>query len=252
MTASARTVPPPTKGELDLPPLFRLLTLREAGDAFTHAQAVADEMGAGTIVWTRRFDLVEFAVVLEPDEPLERARRAFYAGMTALTDALAAHAPPERTLAVDWPDSVLFEGGLIGGGRLAAPEGTGEQEAPRWLVFGAMLRSHAMTEIEPGLHTMGASLTDEGFEDADAGRIIESFSRHLMVAVDEWQGDGFDRLARRYLESVPVEQGERRAIDGNGDLLIWRPGAAQPERQALRAALAAQKWFDPEAREPFL
>ena len=34
-----------------------------------------------------RFDLAEFAVVLEPDEPLRTARRAFYAGMVALTEA---------------------------------------------------------------------------------------------------------------------------------------------------------------------
>lgn len=250
MSASARSAT--LRDELDLPSLFRLVTLREAGDAFAHAQAVAGELGAGTIVWTRRFDLVEFAVVLEPDEPLKGARRSLYAGMTALADALSAHAPPEREITIDWPDSLLFERGLVGGGRLAVPGGTEEDDVPAWLVFGAMLRTHAMTEIEPGLHAIGASLTDEGFEDADAGRIIESFSRHLMVAIDEWQGDGFERLARRYLESVPAEAGMRRRIDGNGDLLIWRPGSGQPERHALQPALAAQEWFDPQTREPRL
>ena len=67
--------------EIRLPPPFSLVTLREVGDAFAHASAIAAEQGAGTLVYVGRFDLAEFAVVLEPDEPLRGARRAFYAGM---------------------------------------------------------------------------------------------------------------------------------------------------------------------------
>src|SRR3954449_637499 len=111
---------------LDLPPGFRVVTLREVGDAFAHAKANAAELGAGTLVFVGRFDLAEFAVVLEPDEPLRLARRAFYAGMTALADALAAHAPPEKPMTIDWPDAIRIDGGLIGGGRLAWPENADE------------------------------------------------------------------------------------------------------------------------------
>ena len=55
-----------------LPPPFTLVTLREVGDAFAHAMTIAPEQGAGTLVYVGRFDLAEFAVVLEPDEPLPR------------------------------------------------------------------------------------------------------------------------------------------------------------------------------------
>src|SRR4029453_11427616 len=98
---------------LDLPPGFRVVTLREVGDAFAHAKANAAELGAGTLVFVGRFDLAEFAVVLEPDEPLRTARRAFYAGMAALTDALMAHAPPEKPVTIEWPGSIRIDGGLI-------------------------------------------------------------------------------------------------------------------------------------------
>ena len=94
------------KPALDLPPPFRLLTLREVGDAFAHATRVAAQEGAGTLVHVGRFDLVEFAVVLEPDEPLKTARRSLYAGVAALGDALAVHAPPELPITFDWPDAV--------------------------------------------------------------------------------------------------------------------------------------------------
>src|ERR1043165_9493228 len=123
---------------LDLPPGFRLVTLREVGDAFAHATANAAELGAGTLVFVGRFDLAEFAVVLEPEEPLRTARRAFYAAMAALTDALVAHAPPEKPITIDWPTAIRVDGGLVGGGRLAWPDGAREDEPPAWLVFGAM------------------------------------------------------------------------------------------------------------------
>src|ERR1700754_2978708 len=114
----------PFAAALELPPGFRLVTLREVGDAFAHAKANAAELGAGTLVHVGRFDLAEFAVVLEPEEPLCTARRALYAGMAALGNALAAHAPPEKPISFDWPDAVRVDGGLVGGGQLAWPAGT--------------------------------------------------------------------------------------------------------------------------------
>src|SRR3974377_768010 len=106
---------------LDLPPSFRLVALREVGDAFKHPRAHASELGAGTLVFVGRFDLAEFAVILEPDEPLVSARRAFYACMVALGDALAVSAPPEKPVVIEWPDAVFVDRGLIGGGRVGWP-----------------------------------------------------------------------------------------------------------------------------------
>src|SRR5713101_5699671 len=115
---------------LDLPPPFRLVALREVGDAFAYACANAAEFGAGTLVLVGRFDLAEFAVVLEPDEPLAVARLAFYAGMVALGDALAAGAPPEKPITIEWPDAIAIDRGLVGGGRLAWPDGCAESTVP--------------------------------------------------------------------------------------------------------------------------
>lgn len=49
---------------IHLPPPFTLVRLRESHDAFAHAVDLADETGAGTLVYVGRFDLAEFAVVL--------------------------------------------------------------------------------------------------------------------------------------------------------------------------------------------
>jgi len=236
--------------ELTLPPLFTLVRLRELGDAFAHAQSIAAEQGAGTLVYVGRFDLAEFAMVLEPDEPLRKARRTLYAGMTALADALAVHAQPETAITIDWPDSISVNAGLVGGGRLAWPQGIKEDETPPWLVFGAMIRTVSVSGIEPGLNPLVTALEEEGFTDAMSDKVLESFARHFMVAVDSWQEKGFGAVAQSYLEQLPRESGLRRDIDDNGDLLVRRMGKAKVERKQLLPRLAAPAWYDPARRGP--
>ncbi len=237
---------------IELPPPFRLVTLREVGDAFAYACANAAQEGAGTLVHVGRFDLAEFAVVLEPDEPLRVARRSFYAGMVALADALAAVAPPETPLSIEWPDTVRVNLGLVGGGRLAWPQGADENERPEWLVFGAMIRIVSLGEGEAGLRPLVSALEEEGFEGHAADEIVAAFARHLMVALDSWQERGFAGVKAAYLPYLAPhwEKSVRRDIDESGDLLIRRMGKADVERKKLLPALAEPSWFDPGARGP--
>ena len=241
-----------TEQTLDLPPGYTLVALRELGDAFAHARKIAAEAGAGTLVWVRRYDLVEFAVILEPDEPLKSARRAFFAGMNAVADAIAAHCPPEREISFDWPDAVRFDAGLLGGGRLGWPAECTEDDIPAWLVFGMILRAAAMAHVPEVQAASGVSLLSEGFEMVDTDAIIESFTRHLMTAFDRWKEHGFEAIARDYLERLPKRKaGERRGIDVNGDLLVSVPaGSGAPERSSLVDALGRANWYDPQARGP--
>ncbi|MEA2874014.1 MAG: hypothetical protein QOH67_3990 [Hyphomicrobiales bacterium] len=236
--------------KIALPPPFTLVTLREVGDAFAHAAKIAPEQGAGTLVYVGRFDIVEFAVVLEPDEPLRSARRALYTGMTALVDALLAFAPPEKPIAIAWPDAIRIDGGLVGGGRLAWPKDAREDEPPDWLVFGGMIRTVSMTGNDPGLHPLASALEEEGFTDVAAAELVASFARHLMVHIDSLQEYGFGAIARDYLKRLPPESGVRRDIDENGDLLVRRTGKSEAQRMALASALATPSWLDPKSGGP--
>jgi biotin-(acetyl-CoA carboxylase) ligase len=226
--------------------------LREVGDAFSHAIEIASASGAGTLVYVGRFDLAEFAVVLEPDEPLRTARRAFHAGMVALTDALRAYAPPNKTVTIDWPDAIRVDGGLVGGGRLGWPASAKEDEPPPWLVFGAMIRTVSMTGEEPGVHPLGSALEQEGFGEPGAVQVTESFARHLMLALDTWRVDGFGGVAREYLSRLSRQGRASRRIDEQGDLLTHRIGADGTERNDLLRALAAPSWLDPKLGGPRL
>src|SRR5262245_54398983 len=247
MPSPSRT---PTRRQVDLPPPFQLVRLREVGDAFRHATTIAADAGAGTLVYVGRFDLAEFAIVLEPEEPLHRARRAFYAGMVALRDALVAQAPPERPITFAWPDAIHVDGGLLGGGRLGWPPDSVESATPAWLVFGASIRTVGLGEQEAGLRSLATALDAEGFEEAGSDRLIESFARHLMVAVDAWRANEFASVIATYLAHLTVEKGASPSLAGNGDLLIkWR-GQREPDRHDLAAALAVPSWLDPATGGP--
>ena len=246
----AGTAHSPLASELILPPPFSVVRLREVGDAFAHAASIAAERGAGTLVYVGRFDLAEFAVVLEPDEPLAKARRAFYAGMAALAHALIAHAQPNTSVTIEWPDALRVNQGLVGGGRLAWPHGAAEDQTPAWLVFGGMIRTVSMTGLEPGLNPLVTALEEEGFSEVLSGHLVESFARNFMHITDSWQESGFGAVAKSYLERLPREQGVRRDIDENGNLLIRRMGKVDAVRQDLLPRLGEPAWFDARARGP--
>ncbi len=237
--------------DLDLPPGFTQIHLRESRDAFEHACAIARDSGAAALVKVSRYDLIEFAIVLEPDEKLATARRAFFAGMNALADCLAIHMPPECELTFGWPGCVRLDGAVLGGGRLGWPQNCPETDRPDWLVFGAMLRAADMTHIDPGFSPGTTTLTAEGFETIDGDRIIEGFARHLMTAFDRWNERGFRAVGEDYLAHLPKKlAAEKRILDANGDLLTSFPAGGAPERLSLLEGLQAASWYDRIQRMP--
>jgi hypothetical protein len=240
-----------TRVDLDLPPLYRLVTLRELHDAHAYGVRHAGELGGGTLVWVRRFDVAEFAVVLEPDEPLKPMRSVFFAGMNALGDALAVMAPPETPVAFAWPDAVKVDGAVVGGGRLAWPAGVAEDEPPPWLVFSAMISVRAMHRGDPGRRPDVTTLEEEGFEEPEAGRLIGAFARAFMAALDSWQEEGPGKEGRRYLALLEKREGGDPQLSPEGDLLVGQGDKGAPSRQSLAEALASPSWLDPETGLPW-
>jgi biotin-(acetyl-CoA carboxylase) ligase len=235
--------------ELALPPPYQAVRLREFGDAFAHAAMLAPRTGAGTLVYVGRFDCAEFAVVLEPAEPLSRARRVFYAGMGALADAIAAAAPPETAIHIKWPDQLYVNWGLVGGGRLAWPENADDTDIPAWLVFGATIRTAWTKHIDPGRTPAVTALGEEGFAEISSVRIVEGFARNLMHVLDVWQDSGFAAAVKPYLERLARESEQGCEIGDNGDLLL-RAASGAIERQALLPKLDAPAWLDLASKEP--
>jgi biotin-(acetyl-CoA carboxylase) ligase len=236
----------------DFPPLVTPFRLRERLDAFEAAQERAAEDGAGSLYFVGRFELLEFAIVLEPAEPLRLARKIFFAGMNAIADSLAVLSPPEKPIAFRYPGSLYFDGALIGGGRLAWPAGASEDQPPEWLVFGGMVRAGGMRDLGAGLAPEITTLDDEGFESWSPELFAASFARNFLVEVDSWGEKGFSGIGPRYLGRLDKVKGQgKRGIDVNGDLLIHAAdGSAGATREAFLASLKAADWYDPLLNEP--
>jgi biotin-(acetyl-CoA carboxylase) ligase len=228
--------------DLSLPPPFSVVRLREAGDAFAHAMAHAAATGAGTLVWARRFGLAEFAVVLEPEEPLSGARRIIYAGANALGDALSVHAPPKLGITFDWPDAARIDGVLIGGVRLGWADAR-EDEVPDWLVIGIMVRTVVMKAGEPGLRPHFGGLDEHGFEEVSPSALIEDWTRYFMRELDEWGEGGFAGARSRWLQRAA----DRAPSIGDDGGLQTPAGPL-----TLAAALNAPSWLDAQTGEPFI
>lgn len=229
--------------ELTLPPPYSAVRLREWGDAFAHAVTLAPERGAGTLVHVGRFDAAEFALVLEPMEPLAKARRVFYAGMAALADALAGAAPAETAIHIEWPDALYVNWGLVGGGRLAWPQTATEHEIPEWLVFGGTIRTASTSGVDPGVTPDITALDEEGFAEIDSAHVIESFARNFMHTIDAWRENGFAAVAKSYFERISRDNRLARDIDDNGDLLTRRMIGGEAERKPLLPRLAQPSWL---------
>ena len=234
----------------DLPPAYRLAVRNEPGTAFDHACRLAPHAGAGTLVWVPRPDLLELAVVLEPDEVLRRARRAFFAGMVATADAIAAACAPEKPIGFDWPDAIRFDGARLGGGRLGWPEQCGEADVPDWLVFSIMLIASKQGTGEPGLTPDSTALDEEG---CSAGGLVEltgQFARCLMRSFDTWYHEGFDPIGNRYLAGLNLTG--HPVLEENGDLILRHAASAPPERMELLEALRVPSWLDENTGRPYL
>ena len=136
------------------------------------------------------------------------------------------------------PTPCASTAGWSAAARLAWPRGAPEDEPPAWLVFGAMIRTVAMGEDEPGLRPLSAALEEEGFDDLGSGRLVESFARHLMVAIDAWQEKGFAEVAKSYLARLAPEK--RCAPRHRRATAICWCGASWQGRQR-RAAIAGAR-----------
>lgn len=233
------------------PPFFTPVRLRERVDAFAHAVVHATRDGAGTIYHVGRFDLIEFAVVLEPEEPLSVARRVFFAGMNAVADTLAAECPPEKPVTFRYAGAIAFDGGLVGGARLAWPEGTAEDQTPDWLVFSTMLRSGGFQELGFVLDPSATTLEEEGFRDLQPEAFAARFCRHLMFELDDWRERGFRGIGPRYLARLERPTAIALCgIDRNGDLMATPKGGGAVLRTDFVAASAGAGWLDPATGEP--
>lgn len=180
--------------DLSFPPLFRGETAPPGVDPFAQAISTA-ALGCdpGLIVHNEGGDQMIAALVLAPDAPLGDAMAMTFAAALGFSDALGALAPPEVGVHFDWPSAIRINGAKAG--RIRAAASTKDQaKTPDWLIVGFELALRLTDGQEPGAEPDQTALFEEGCSEVDPYRLLESWSKHTLVWINEWLDGGNRKL----------------------------------------------------------
>src|SRR3546814_2687891 len=130
-----------------VPPIYRLVTVGGKPDACARALGMSDGAEDGTLSWSQRDDMLDCAILLRPDEPLEPSLLVAYVGALGLCDALASTVPPGVEVNFGWPTRVAVNERDVGDIRIRVADCRADGEVPAWLVVGATV---AVTGDPPG------------------------------------------------------------------------------------------------------
>ncbi len=156
--------------DLSLPPLLRgHLSPDPRMDAIAAAQ---DGCDGGTLLWRADTGL-EAALVLAPDVPLGQAVQMGPLALVALRDAVGAIGPAEVPVHLGWENAIYVDGAVAGGVGVIAPR-TDAATIPAWIV------AHVTLGLDP----------NEPLASVNAQDLLESWSRHLVHRLAEWEDTG--------------------------------------------------------------
>ena len=126
------------------------------------------------------------------------------------------------------------------GGLRAAASATGDTAEPDWLVLALDVPFFAAADAEPGETPDSTTLWEEGCAEITPQRLLESWSRHLLVWINEWSENGIARLHRDWLgrawgvgqdiAAPPVPggvPGRFTGLDERGGLILNSGGTAR-------------------------
>ena len=183
--------------EPEFPPLLSGLQVKGATDPFEKACAEA-LLGcdAGLVVHNLTPNNLKAAVVLAPEVALEDAMAMLPLCGVGFQNALGALAPPEVAVHLDWEGGIYVNGAACGRLRVAASHPDPASQ-PDWIVVGLELPLWPDTDA-PGEDPGVTALYEEGCAEVDPVRLLESWARHSLVAINRWEDEGVAPLHREW------------------------------------------------------
>lgn len=212
---------------LDLPPGYTAFPLRERGDAFAHACAIAGKEGAGPSCTSAATTWSSSRRCWSPtSRSFRRVGHSSPACMRWPTPSRRIARPNARSRSAGRTRSCSTADWWAAG---VSPGPKARRKIHSRLAgLGCILRSVDLSHVEAGFHAGATSLVAEGFDLVDVDLIAESFSRHLMTAFDLWNEKGFRAVGEQYLERLVKKKAGERRINTNGDLLTSLSGSGRP------------------------
>ena len=196
------------------PPLFTGEAVSGSTDPFTKACTKAMiGCDAGLLVHSVTPDHIKAAIVFAPETPLEEAMQAMIACGVGFQNAMGALAPPEVGVHLGWQGEIYVNGGRAGRLRAAASDIDPGKE-PDWLVIGLELDLLPQADGETGEHPNDTCLMMEGCGDISPIRLLEAWSRHTLVWLNDMETDG-PRALHEQWRGLAKGMGEAIEIGSN-------------------------------------
>ena len=164
--------------------------------------AARGELGAADALWSDAAGRAELAIVLEPDVGSAMSREGAAVMFLAVADSLGALMPPQTSVYLRWPHTLLLNVGEVGRISLALDR-DGEERTPDWLVIAASLQVDTLADVrEPGDVVDRTSLAEEGAGELSATTLLHVIAAHFLVRLDQWQQGGLDAIERLLVERI--------------------------------------------------
>ncbi len=195
------------------PPLFTGEAVSGSTDPFAKActRAIIG-VDAGLLVHSITPDHIKAAIVFAPETPLEDAMQAMIACAVGFQNAMGALAPPEVGVHFGWQGEIYVNGGRAGRLRVAASD-TDPLKEPDWLVVGLEMDLLPQGDGETGERPNETCLMMEGCGDISPIRLLEAWSRHTLVWLNDLETDG-PRALHEQWRGLAKGMGEEVSIGG--------------------------------------
>lgn len=184
--------------ELILPPLLNAIKTSDPTNTAI-SQVVAEKSGAGDLYWWQSSDKVHLAIVLEPEIDQNLVAEMLPLVLVALSDCLAVLLPPQVSVQFRDEQFITVNGGVAGRVYATMAEPHDPAHPPSWLVVSVEISTrHNLDNGDPGLQPDITSLSEEGWQEPDNRKLIETFARHFLSWMVAWQDDGFASVKRAW------------------------------------------------------
>ncbi len=198
------------------PPLFTGEAVSGSTDPF--AKACAQAMigcDAGLLVHSITPDRIRAAIVFAPETSLEDSMSAMIACGVGFQNAMGALAPPEVAVHLGWQGEIYINGGEAGRLRMGASD-TDPKVEPDWLVIGLDLDLLPQAEGDTGERPNQTSLMMEGCGDISPIRLLEAWSRHTLVWLNDIESSGASALHELW-RGLVTDLGDEVSLQVDGD-----------------------------------
>ena len=172
---------------------------------------------AGLLVHSITPDRIRAAIVFAPETALEGAMSVMIACGVGFQNAMGALAPPEVSVHLGWQGEIYVNGGEAGRLRVAAST-TDPLAEPDWLVVGLEIDLLPPAGSDTGDHPNQTSLMMEGCGAISPIRLLEAWSRHTLVWINDMETDGI-RALHELWRGLAEGMGEEISLTVAGEAL---------------------------------